>query len=53
MFSPVVSTRIRAGHVARMGERKNAYQILVAKNDKKRDHFGDLCLGVNVRRILN
>jgi hypothetical protein len=33
------SQRMRwAGHVARMGEKRNAYRLLVGKPDRKRDH---------------
>jgi len=36
------SIRIRwAGHVARMGERKVAYRILVGKPEGERDHLED------------
>jgi hypothetical protein len=30
-----------AGHVARMGEKRNAYRILVGKPEGKRDHWED------------
>jgi hypothetical protein len=33
-----------AGHVARMGEKRNAYRVLV-KNPEEKDHYEDLCIG--------
>jgi hypothetical protein len=39
-----------AGHAARMGEMRNAYDILVGKSEGKRDHLEDL--GIDGRRIF-
>jgi hypothetical protein len=37
LYSSLKSRRIRwAGHVARMGEKRNAYRILVGKPERKR-----------------
>jgi len=37
------SRRMRwAGHVARMGEERGVYRVLVGKLEGKRDHWGDL-----------
>jgi hypothetical protein len=42
----IESRRIRwAGHVARMGEGKDVYRILVGKPKGKRDHWKDLGVG--------
>jgi hypothetical protein len=41
----IKSRRMRwAGHVARMGEKRNAYRILV-ESQKVRDHWEDLDVG--------
>jgi hypothetical protein len=31
-----------AGHVARMGEKKNTYRVLVEEGHKQRNHLDDL-----------
>jgi len=31
----------RAGHVARMGEGRGVYRVLVGKPEGERDHWGD------------
>ena len=31
-----------AGHVARIGEERGLYRVLVGKSEGKRDHWGDL-----------
>jgi ribosomal protein S16 len=42
----IKSRRMRwAGHVARMGEKRNAYRILVGNPEKKRDHWEDEDVG--------
>jgi hypothetical protein len=42
----IKSRRMRwAGHVARMGEKNNAYRILVGKTKGKRDHWEDQDVG--------
>jgi hypothetical protein len=48
----VIKSRMRlAGHVARMGERRGVYRVLVGEPEGKRpDHKGDL--GLNGRIIL-
>jgi len=38
-----------AGHAARMGEKRVAYKIVVAKPERKRDHLEDLSVD---RRII-
>jgi hypothetical protein len=39
----IKSRRIRwAGHIARMGEKKNAYKVLAEKNLKETDHSKEL-----------
>jgi hypothetical protein len=42
-----------SGHVAGIGEMRNAYKILIG-NLKARDYFGNLCVDVRLilRRIL-
>jgi hypothetical protein len=50
----IKSRRMRwAGHVARMGARRNAYRILVGKLDE-RDHWEDQDAGgwIILKRIL-
>jgi hypothetical protein len=50
IFRVIKSRRMRwAGHVARMGERRGVYRVLVAKPEE-RDHLGDP--GVDGRIIL-
>jgi hypothetical protein len=50
-FSPAIirmtkSRRMRwAEHVARMGEKKNAYRVLVGKPEVKRDHWEEQDIG--------
>jgi hypothetical protein len=46
-FSPSIIRIIKsrrmgwAGHVARIGDKRNAYRILVGKPEGKRDHWED------------
>jgi hypothetical protein len=47
---PVIKSRMRwAEHVARMGERRIAYRVLVG-NLRERDHLGDP--GVDMRIVI-
>jgi hypothetical protein len=44
----IKSSRMRwAGHVARMGKKRNAYRILMG-NQKERDHYEDLDVGERI-----
>ena len=47
----MIKSRIRwAGHVARIGERREVYSVLVGGNLREREHLGDP--GVDGRIIL-
>jgi hypothetical protein len=37
--------RLQSGHVARKGEKRNAYRILVGNPEEKRDHWEDKDVG--------
>jgi hypothetical protein len=51
IFQVIQSRRMRwVGHVARMGERRGAYRVLVGRPEAKRDHLEDL--GIDGRIIL-
>jgi hypothetical protein len=42
----IKSRRMRwTGHVACMGEKRNAYSVQVGKSQKERDHYEDLYVG--------